>query len=124
MKMKNEKTNTSIDLVIGFGENEENNGLFCYIDDNIRPDMLCYSMVALISEFYRRVLNIKLTETEKVKDSMQYLEKMLLRFPIEFSMEIEKSEDKAKAEDEVLERLKDQIPPELLELVEKRRKDK
>ena len=122
MKMKNEKTNTSIDLVIGFGETENNEGLFCYIDDNIRPDFLCYSMIALISEFYRRVLNISLTDTEQVKANMQYLEKMLLRFPVEFSMEIEKPEDKEKAEDEVLERLKDQIPPELLELVEKRRK--
>ena len=121
MRLKNEETNTPVDLIIGFGENKENNGLFCYIDDNINPSLLCYSTIALISEFYRRVLNISLTETEKVKASMPHLERMLLRFPLEFSTELEKSERGEQSEDVVLEKLKEQIPPELLDLINKRR---
>lgn len=123
MKVKNEQTNTLIDLVIGFGEDKQNNSFYCYIDDDIRPDLLCYSTLALISEFYRRVLNIDLTDTDKVKANMQYLEKMILRFPLEFSLEIEKSEKGEKSEDAVLEKLKNNIPSELLELIEKRRKN-
>ena len=124
MRMKNEQTNAPVDLVIGFGEDNKNNSFFCYIDDNIRPELLCYSTIALISEFYRRVLNIDLTETEKVKNNMQYLEKMILRFPIEFSTEIEKTERGEQSEQAALEKLKDKIPEELLELIEQRKNRK
>ena len=52
---------------------------------------------------------------------MPYLEKMLLRFPIEFSMETKETEAAENAEDEILRRLRDRVPPEMRELIDKRR---
>ena len=113
---------TNNDLSIAFGRNTENNKIFYYVDDNIPQDFLCYATIALISEFFRRIWNISLTDTEKVKNAMPYLEKMLLRFPIEFSTDVIQTDESEKFEEEILEKLKSQIPEELRNLIQQRKK--
>lgn len=121
MILKNNQTNTDIDAIIIFGIDKEKHSLFSYIDSQLDDGTLCYATIALISHFFKQCFNIDLTDTEKVKNTMPYLEKMILRFPIEFSMELEKTEKGEQAEDEMLKKLKDQIPPEMLALIEKRK---
>lgn len=121
MKLSNNETGTEINPSIIFGTDPETNVLYSYLDNDIDQGTLCYCTLALISHFFDRCFDIKLTEIEKVQRTMPYLEKMLLRFPLEFSMELKKSEGGERAEDEVLRRLRDRVPPEMRELIDKRR---
>lgn len=116
------KTNNDLSIAFGKFTEEGRDKIFYYVDDNIPQDFLCYATIALISEFFRRIWNISLTDTEKVQNAMPYLEKMLLRFPIEFSTDIIKSEESEKFEDEILEKLESQIPEELRNLIKQRKK--
>lgn len=121
MTLSNKETGTEINPLIIFGRDSDTNVLFSYMANEIDQGTLCYCTMALISLFFDKCFDVKLTETEKVQRTMPYLEKMLLRFPIEFSMETKETEAAENAEDEILRRLRDRVPPEMRELIDKRR---